>query len=183
MWLEVKIIIRPFDRDDITKKVQWINDPENNQYLHYDVPLTYEKTEKWYESHRDQENRYDATIEADGKPIGIVGLLDIDKKNSKAEYYITVGEKEYKGKGIATKATDLILEYAFRHINLNRVYLYVESQNTNAISLYERVGFIKEGELRDDILSHGILKNRIIYGLLRRDWELIREQNSYSELG
>ena len=164
------VTIRKFQRTDIPKKVEWINNPENNQFLHYDLPLTVEKTEKWFASHESDNNRYDAVIEADGIPVGTIGLLSIDRKNSKAEYYIAMGETEYKGKGIAKEASRLILAYGFEKLGLNRIYLFTETENTIAQQLFERVGFVKEGILKQDVFSHGRFVDRIAYGYLREDW-------------
>lgn len=88
----MKISIRKFESKDIPKKVEWINNSENNKYLHYDIPLKIEKTEKWFENNKDRTDRFDAVIEADGVPCGTIGLLSIDQKNKKAEYYIAMGE-------------------------------------------------------------------------------------------
>ena len=167
---EVKVTIRRFERKDIPKKVEWINNPENNSFLHYDIPICVEKTEKWYDSHLGDDDRYDAVIEADGMPVGTIGLLSIDKKNSKAEYYIAMGETEYKGKGVAKSASLLILKYGFEILELNKIYLYTEAENIAAQKLFERVGFIKEGLIRQDILSRGKLADRYAYGYLREDW-------------
>ena len=134
------------------------------------LPLTVEKTEKWFASHESDNNRYDAVIEADGIPVGTIGLLSIDRKNSKAEYYIAMGETEYKGKGIAKEASRLILAYGFEKLGLNRIYLFTETENTIAQQLFERVGFVKEGILKQDVFSHGRFVDRIAYGYLREDW-------------
>lgn len=170
MWQDVKVTIRQFERTDIPKKVEWINNPENNQFLHYDIPICVEKTEKWFDSHFGEETRYDAVIEVDGTPVGTIGLLNIDRKNSKAEYYIAMGETSYKGKGVAKEASKLILQYAFEVLALNRVYLFTESENIAAQKLFERVGFVKEGLIRQDIMSHGKFVDRFAYGLLREEW-------------
>lgn len=167
----MKISIRRFERTDIPKKVEWINNPENNRFLHYDIPLRVDKTEKWFDSHLGEDTRYDAVIEADGVPVGTIGLLGIDRKNSKAEYYIAMGETEYKGKGVAKEASRLILEYGFETLGLNRIYLFTEIENKAAQKLFERVGFVKEGVIRQDIVSHGRYVDRIAYGFLRKDWE------------
>ncbi len=151
-------------------KVEWINNPENNQFLHYDLPICIEKTEKWFESHEGEDTRYDAIIEVDGVPVGTIGLIDIDFKNSKAEYYIAMGELSYKGKGVAKEASKLILAYGFEQLNLNRIYLFTEVENVVAQKLFERVGFVREGIIRQDIVSHGRFVNRIAYGFLREDW-------------
>ena len=100
-----QVKIRKFQFEDITAKVEWINNPENNRYLHYDLPLEYEKTVLWYERIKNRKDRYDAVIEADGVPVGLIGLLSIEDK--KAEYYISMGETSYKGKGVAYSASTL----------------------------------------------------------------------------
>lgn len=171
MWQEVKVTIRKFERSDIPNKVKWINDERNNQFLHYDIPISEEKTEKWFDSHIGETTRYDALIEADGIPVGTIGLLSIDYKNSKAEYYIAMGEPDYKGKGIAKEASRLILKYGFDTLGLNRIYLMTETDNFAAQALFERLGFIKEGCLRNDIFSHGRFADRFVYRMLKEDWE------------
>ena len=48
----MKVSIRKFDKKDIPNKVNWINDPRNNAFLHYDLPLEIEKTEVWFERNK-----------------------------------------------------------------------------------------------------------------------------------
>ena len=117
------VTIRRFERSDIPKKVEWINNPENNRFLHYDIPINALETERWFDRHLGETNRYDAVFEANGVPVGTIGLLDIDYKNGKAEYYIAMGEVSYKGHGIAKEATKLILQYGFEELT----YLFLFS--------------------------------------------------------
>ena len=167
----MEITIRRFERTDIPKKVEWVNNPENNMFLHYDIPICVEKTEKWFDSHLGEDTRYDAVIEADGVPVGTIGLLSIDRKNSKAEYYIAMGETSYKGKGVAKEASRLILQYGLEVLGLNRIYLFTEVENVSAQKLFERVGFVREGLIRQDIVSHGKFVDRIVYGFLKEEWD------------
>ena len=166
----MKVSIRKFEKKDIPNKINWINDERNNQYLHYDLPLEYDKTVKWFIKNKDRTDRYDAVIEADGISVGLIGLLSIDKKNSKAEYYIVLGENKFKGKGIAKLASELILEYAFKEIGLNKIYLYTETNNIRAQRLFEKVGFKKEGLLKEDIKNGNNLVDRYVYGICKKDY-------------
>lgn len=166
----MEVTIRKFERADIPNKVEWINNPENNQFLHYDLPLEVEKTERWFDANQNRMDRYDAVIIADGIPCGTIGLLSIDRKNSKAEYYIAMGETSLKGKGVSTAASKLLLDYAFNTLKLNRVYLFTEVENIPAQKLFEKVGFVKEGRLVEDIVSHGKYVDRFAYGICRKDY-------------
>ncbi len=144
------VVLRDFEETDVPKKVEWINNPANNQFLHYDLPLRIDRTIEWFRN-KDNSKRIDCIIEYNGIPVGLIGLLQIDKVNSKAEYYITIGENSFKRKGIATKATKAIIEYAFLELKLHKVYLTVDARNEHAIHLYEKVGFKREGYFVDDL--------------------------------
>ena len=166
----MKVTIRKFKRDDIPKKVEWINNPKNNRFLHYNIPIEISKTQKWFDNNIGRIDRYDAIIEADGVPCGTIGLLSIDKINSKAEYYIAMGETDLKGKGVSTQASKLILDYGFKELDLNKIYLFTETENIIAQKLFEKIGFVKEGCIRLDILSHGKFVDRYLYGIIRSDY-------------
>lgn len=168
-WM--KVSLRRFNRNDIPNKVRWINDTANNRFLHYDLPLTEEKTSLWYDRIKDSDVRYDAVIEVDGVSVGLTGLLCIDIKNKKAEFYISMGEVAYKGKGVATQATRLMIEYAFLTLGLNKLYLHTEVENIAAQRLFEKVGFVKEGCAIQDLYSRGTFVDRYLYGLTRERWE------------
>ena len=101
----MNISIRRFAEQDIQCKVRWVNDERNNKYLHYDLPLSEDGTLEWFMSIKDRTDRADFTIICEGEPAGVIGLLNIDSKNKKAEYYILVGEDKFRGKGVAYQAS------------------------------------------------------------------------------
>lgn len=166
----MKISIRKFESKDIPKKQNGLIILRITNIFNYDIPLKIEKTEKWFENNKDRTDRFDAVIEADGVPCGTIGLLSIDQKNKKAEYYIAMGEISLKGKGVSTNASKLLLEYAFNVLKLNRVYLFTEKENLIAQKLFEKVGFIREGLIREDIISRGKYVDRYIYGICKKDF-------------
>jgi len=165
------LVIRKFNETDIPNKIKWINDPANNQYLHYDLPLEFNKTQQWFHAICDIVTRYDAVIEYENTPIGLIGLLNIDSKNLKTELYICMGEKEYTRKGIAKKACKLLIQHVFKTLKLNKIYLYTEEENIRAQKLFESVGMKKEGLVVEDIISNGRIINRYIYGITKNDYE------------
>ncbi len=170
-----KVVVREFTEDDIPNKIKWINDPENNTYLHYDLPLEYDKTLSWFENKSD--NRFDFVIEYDSFPVGLVGLINIDKISLKSEFYISMGECAYKGKGIATIATKLVLQYAFGVLQLNKVYLNVDEENIAACKLYEKCGFRQEGRFEQDLWHRGKLISRLRYAAFADEINMIEGKN------
>lgn len=161
------ISLRKFGWQDIEKKVEWINNPHNNKYLHYNVPLQVDKTAQWFEKVKELKSRIDAVITYDNTPVGLIGLLNIDDINKKAEFYICIGEESARGRGIAKKASMLLLDYAFNELCLNRVYLYTEQENVSAQKLFEKLGFKKEGLIEHDLFYNERFVNRYLYGLLK----------------
>ena len=164
------VILRSFDKDDVETKVNWINNPDNNRFLHYELPLKVDKTLKWFKE-KDNTKRIDCIIVYNGIAVGVIGLLSIDKINSKAEYYITIGETSFKNKGIATKATQAIIEYGFKELGLHKIYLTVDADNEAAIRLYEKTGFIREGVFVDDMYNTKKSRfiNRARYAIFRQE--------------
>ncbi|WP_326907815.1 GNAT family N-acetyltransferase [Sedimentibacter sp. MB31-C6] len=166
----MEIMIRKFQEEDIPYKVKWINDEENNKFLHYDLPLRKDKTLLWFNSIKDRKDRADYTIILNDEPAGLIGLLNIDNKNRKAEYYITLGTAKYKGKGVATIASDLLIKESFNIYKLNKIYLYTEVENLHAQKLFERIGFIKEGLLKEDLIQEGRKIDRFLYVLFIEEY-------------
>lgn len=163
------ITICDFDYSHVDAKVDIINDAKNNTYLHYDLPLTKENTEKWY-NNKDNSNRLDLTILKNNEIAGFIGLLSIDNRNKKAEYYICV-DHHFSGQGIGTIASNLLLDYAFNELRLNKIYLFTEQDNNAAQHLFDKLHFAQEGLLKQDLIFNGKKINRYAYGLCKEDYE------------
>lgn len=164
--------LRKFTFEDIPLKIQWINDSRNNTYLHYDLPLEYEKTCAWFERTKDRTDRFDAVIEYEGSPVGLIGLLNIDHKNKKAEDYIVLGDTAHKGKGIATRAGILNILVGFEELGLSKIYAFTEAGNERALKLDLRRGFHVEGYLRHDLCMGERLVDRIALGVYRENFQI-----------
>ena len=158
MMHDEDIDIREFTLNDVEKKVEWINNDENNRYLHYDLPLEYEKTVNWFENK--SKNRIDAVIEYQGKPVGLIGLLDL---SGTPEFYIVIGESEVKRKGIAYKASIMFLDAVKISYNFDMIVLYTEEKNVAAQKLFEKIGFVKTELLNNDAINKGEKVNRYKY--------------------
>ena len=111
-----------------------------------------------------------AIVDENDEYLGTISLKNIDMENMSAEYAIATRTKAH-GKGVAFKATGLVLEKAFDEIGLHRVYLNVFFDNKAAIRLYEKSGFKFEGEFREHINIHGEYVNWKWYGMLDKEFD------------
>lgn len=104
----------------------------------------------------------------------IIGLLELDGvawTHGTSFVSIGVGEEADRGQGYGREAMRLLLHFAFHELNLHRICLTVFDYNTAAITLYERLGFQREGTFREHLLRDGQRHDMYLYGLLRREWE------------
>lgn len=167
MYRYADVTIRKFRFEDIPHKIEWINNPVNNRFLHYELPLEYDKTVAWFERTRDRKDRFDAVIEYQGEPVGLCGLLNIDFKNSKAEDYLIVGNTDHQRKGIATKAGTLNALYCFETLKLNKLYAFVEVGN-HSLNLDLKRGFHVEGYLHQSLKKGDRFVDRYVLGMTRQ---------------
>ena len=110
------------------------------------------------------------TLEGD-RLIGEMGLEGVQWSHGDTFVGISIGEREYWGKGYGTDAMRVILRYAFIELNLHRVSLNVFEYNQRAIRSYEKVGFIYEGRVRQFLKRFGQRWDLIHMGILREQWE------------
>lgn len=172
--MELELSIVEYSFNHVPYKIKWINDPIVNKYLHYDLPIDDLNERQWLTKALDDDSRHDYVIEVIKDsikiPVGLIGLINTDKLHRKAEFYILIGNHDYYNKGVARLASEKFLKEIFKSLELDRIYLYTEVENTNAQKLFERIGFMREGLLRSDLIYKGISINRYIYSLLAKDF-------------
>lgn len=87
--------------------------------------------------------------------IGHCALRGIDHRNGTATFGISIGRKEYWGKGYGTEATRLTLDYGFRFLNLYSIKLRTAGYNKRGQGAYLKAGFKEMGRRRGSILLNG----------------------------
>jgi RimJ/RimL family protein N-acetyltransferase len=168
-----RIYLRPLERADAAVFQPWFNDPEVTENLALRRPVNLDFEEEFVAGLTRDEHRIVLGIALrDGDAlIGNTGLEDIDWVNRHAQFGIAIGARAQWGKGYGTEATRLMVGYAFDHLNLHRVYLNVYETNARAVRVYERLGFRREGVLRQARWQHDRWVDTIVMGLLRHEWK------------
>jgi RimJ/RimL family protein N-acetyltransferase len=80
------------------------------------------------------------------------------------------------GQGYATEAADALLRWAFDTLDLNRVQAETDTRNVASARVLEKLGFVREGTLREDCIVNGDVSDSWVFGLLRREWQPPSEQ-------
>jgi RimJ/RimL family protein N-acetyltransferase len=139
----MKVSIRPLSEKDAIVSFRWRNNADVWRYTgnRPDRWVTEEMETQWIKAvlSREGEKRYAICVGDDEEYVGNVQLTDITTEN--AQFHIFIGKVEYHGKGIGTKATQLVLDHARSVLKLRSVYLKVDIKNTPALRIYEKCGF------------------------------------------
>jgi RimJ/RimL family protein N-acetyltransferase len=167
------LYLRPLEHEDARLVQPWFNDPEVTRFLLIHRPMNLRAEEGFID--RLLQNEHDMALvivirELD-KAIGTAGLHHVDYRNRHAGFGLSIGEKAFWGQGYGTEATALVVRHAFQTLNLNRVWLHVYADNARGLRAYEKVGFRREGVLRQDNFREGRYGDTIVMGLLRAEWQ------------
>ena len=120
--------------------IKWRNDPSNFSIFAVQEKLTKTKQRKFLKNYTSL-NRIDFILvdKQTRKPHGTFSLKNIF--SDRPEIGKLLGTKELRGKGIAYKATKALLSFAFRELNLKKVYAIIKPDNISNISLNQKLGF------------------------------------------
>ncbi len=164
--------LRELERKDLEVINRWRNNPELIKFLGAPFRFINEEVDtKWFDSYMSNRatNIRLAILENDVIK-GTISLNSIDLLNQCAELNIMIGDEDNCGKGMGTFAVTALLEHAFNNMNLRRVYLSALEDNHRARHLYEKVGFVYEGMLRESVYKNGEFVNMVLYSILKNEF-------------
>jgi RimJ/RimL family protein N-acetyltransferase len=138
-----------------------------------DPGWTLENLQQWYGSRGDRDDRIDLSIieRATGEWAGEVVLNELNVRNESCGFRIALQGPRFYGRGIGTEATRLVTDYAFGTVGVHRIELQVYDFNPRARHVYERVGFVHEGTMREALRWDGEWIDCHLMGMLASEWE------------
>lgn len=176
-----KINLRPVSERDLDLIACWRNDPDNRRFFFTTSMINPAGQKKWFENMIADPNRFIFVIETvESKPVGIIGMDKIDRRNQEAEIGPGLLDPHERGQGYIEEAIELLLDYAFDELNLHRVYGSCYPFN-RVIGLMKLFGFVEEGMLRQAVFTQGKFYDKVILGLLREEWESAEDGNGHGQ--
>ena len=139
--------------------------PENLKFI---VPFSEEYHREIISS--DGSQKLDVIIEEldTGIAAGYFMLRELDTRCAEFTHVI-IGRK---GLGYGREALNLLLEWTFKIKKFHRVWIDCKEYNSIALHLYERLGFVREGVLREYLFTNGVYENLVVLGMLNREYSL-----------
>lgn len=101
--------------------------------------------------------------------VGTTTLWQLDERNRRCEIGFVLGRAHW-GQGLMSEALTVLFDFAFGDLGLRRLEADVDPDNTPSISLLERLGFRREGFMRERWWVAGEACDSLFYGLLAREW-------------
>jgi RimJ/RimL family protein N-acetyltransferase len=174
----VELWIKPTELEDVPSIVALRNDPSTLLNLHDANQYNAAQTENWLRHLPAASRRY-SVFEWVGAPhapvrigsfVGLVRIDRIDSVNRNCAIGLDI-VAEHRGKGLAAKVYDWLLDYLFNQLNMHAVHLEVIESNARAQHVYEKLGFHVDGRLRERVFRNGKYEDSILMSLLRSEYK------------
>lgn len=128
------------------------------------------KHQNGYSSYNRSFRLFLLTDKASGTIIGRCGIHNWNADHRRAEVGYVMEDERYKRQGLMTEALAAVLEYGFRHLNLNRIEALVGADNIPSLRLMEKFGFTREGLLRQHYFDGDRFEDSILFSKLCREY-------------
>ena len=169
----MKISLRSLKLSDKTRLAQLADNKKiwDNVRDHFPHPYSKKNAEEFIQLQNKNDTEKVFAVDYRGELCGMIGLImqeDVYRKSAELGFWI--GEP-FWGKGIATKAVELTIRYAFDELKLVRIYAGVFEYNLGSMKVLEKNSFKKEGVAKSAVYKNGRIWDEHRFALLREEYE------------
>lgn len=164
------IAITKLRSSDTGYLIESLNAPSVINLIASAVPVSYEEASRICTGYYQDAEWFVIKNNHLQRNVGLISLLRISPISRSADLSITIPEEYDRHKGYGTKAIKQILHYAFCELHLHRIQLEVLHDNTQAKSMYEKIGFRFEGLKREAFFDGDSYKDMLLFSMLENEW-------------
>ena len=175
-----RVVLRRFHPGDVPEFVAYRSSPAVARYQSWDAPYPPEEGERFVQAiaqdHPDTAGewfQFAVALRPAGPLIGDCAAMPHAGDPRQCEIGFTIAPG-YQGRGYATEAARLLVGYLFGPRAKHRITASCDARNTASAAVLERLGMRREGHLRESTWAKGEWTDDLLYGLLRREWQLGR---------
>ncbi|MFX1387675.1 MAG: GNAT family N-acetyltransferase [Promethearchaeota archaeon] len=162
----------PANADHINLYAAWMNNPKIRKYARYELPQTIEEVKKLFEPKKEAvktEIFFEIWHNKDEKPIGYAGLIRIQWFTRNAHIFYLI-DPNYWGKNLGTEAGRLVIDYAYKELNLHKITARMFAPNKSSLRVAEKIGFKHEITLKKEVFIDGEHIDVLEYAIFKDDW-------------
>lgn len=169
-----RVVLRWISEDDVDSLYEIFSDPRVMRYWST-VPLPHREAAVALQREIAEGNgsetmlKWGIALRDSNKMIGTTTLFNLSLDNGRAEIGYAMAHA-YWGKGYMTEALTALVAHAFEVMELRRLEADVDPRNAASIRTLERLGFQREGFLRERWRVNGEIQDAFFYGLLQHEW-------------
>lgn len=170
-------MMKPLKLNDIDNIMTWVNDPEVVKNLqHFNKKFTRKDEEKYVKKILTSKNDFvfsfscpkqSRGVNQSGEYVGQGGIHQISWENKLGRLSIIV-KREYWNRGYAQEILPALINYAFKKLKLHKIWLMHWKENKKAGHLYKKLGFRKEGILKDEYFWKDKYHDMIRMAIIKR---------------
>ncbi|HET9131666.1 MAG TPA: GNAT family N-acetyltransferase [Terriglobia bacterium] len=171
--MSADVSIRPFREEDAEALFEAVRESVGElspwmPWCHSDYSIS--EARDWIESKiaafETRDEFHFAIVEAGGQVVGVCGLNQISRENRVANLGYWVRSSQAR-RGIATRATRLLTDWAFQNTDLNRLEILVAIQNLSSLRVAAKAGAVWEGVLRARLQNRGAVHDAVLFSIVR----------------
>ena len=165
----MQFLLRPWAITDLDNLVRHANNPSiaQNMMDRFPHPYTKEAGENFINMATAYSPAHLLCIDIDGTAVGGIGLHigeDIYRKNAELGYWLA---ETFWGNGIVTEAVRQMVDYGFRHFDINRIYARPFGTNSASKKVLEKAGFQLEGSFEKTFYKNDTYFDEFVYAIRR----------------
>ncbi|NRF71785.1 GNAT family N-acetyltransferase [Aquincola sp. S2] len=169
-----RLLLRPMSTDDAPALFAVFSDPAVMRYRSLPPWTALEQARAAIDRDllamaRAEQLRLGIVLASEGLLIGTCTLFRLDEQSRRAEIGYALGSHAW-GRGFMHEALTALLRHGFETLGLNRIEADIDPGNAASARSLERLGFQREGRLRERWIVNGEVSDAVMYGLLRADW-------------
>ncbi len=158
--------------EDVDNLMTWVNDSEvTGKFANFGQKFTREQEHAYIERIlRSTTDKVFAIEDEQGTYLGNIGIHEIYWPSRVGKMALIMGNKQERGKGHAQRAIQELFRYAFEEAKLHKLWLIAFEDNKRALHIYQKVGFIEEGRLREEYILNGTYHTMVRMSILEREY-------------
>lgn len=167
-----RLVLRRMDKIDVKEIFAMRSDPEIMKY----IPRPLAKNEEEALEHlalidsgleKNEAINWAITIKGSSKLVGIIGFYRTKHEDYRSEIgYILL--PEVHGKGIASEAVEIVVEFGFNEMNLHSIEAVIDPENIASEKVLRKNGFVKEGHFKENGFFNGKFIDSVVYSRLNK---------------